>query len=119
MLFMIMSTYTYHSSECVMQVNGIALVALGSRVSRKPLHDSRCFGKIQGRRVDCHSARVCPSRPGLPSNSSYPTGRETAPDAGHDRHIAQSSKWKRSDGWITAQIVKGTSLHPCTYHVHI
>ena len=33
------------SSECVMQVNGIALVALDSRVARESLHYSRCLDK--------------------------------------------------------------------------
>ena len=33
------------SSECVMQVNGIALVALESRVAGESLHYSRCFDK--------------------------------------------------------------------------
>ena len=73
-----------------MQVNGIALVALESRVAGESLHDSRCFDKYKGRlgfEVAYHGARERPFRAGMQSYSSCATGRETAQEAGHALHV--------------------------------
>ena len=77
------------SFECVMQANGIALVALGSRFSSESLRYSRCListGRL-GFEVACHGATMPPSRAGLPSYSFCATGRETAREAGHSQHV--------------------------------
>ena len=68
-----------------MQVNGIALVALESRVAGESLHYSRCFDKYKVGKGS--RSRERPFRAGMQSYSSCATGQETAREAGHALHV--------------------------------